>query len=376
MYPVSSAFLTQVRKSHQRRTRVLLRDPDGTGLLTLYPERDGYVTVDSRRDVRRSCDDLRLAPLLDGVDLIPSAPTDPLSPLLDNEVAIFAGVKLDDGTWEEVPIGVFGFQTITMQETRSGITLDVEDLADRSRLVTRAGWVAPYTISPGQDLALAVQLALRACWPRCPDLQVLATTTVAALAVFTEGAGDPWKDLCGLVAAYGMELFFDATGLPVLRNLPTPSSTSPTVSYTDGADAVLTSIKRSLTIADSSYNGVIVTGESTSGAAPVRAARWDTAGSSLLSPNRPKPLFYSSSQIVTQTQADLTADAMLPRVLGATESLSWSQVSNPAHDAWDLCRVQRSTVKADTYVLLDMVKIPLTAAQPMQAVGRSRQVWA
>lgn len=376
MWPVSAGFLTQVRKDHQRATRVVLRNPDGAGLLTLFPERDGYVTVDARRDVRRSCDDLRLSPLLDGVDLIPSVATDPLSPLLDNELAVYVSVRLDDGTWEEVPLGVFGFQTITMRETRSGITLDVEDLADRSRLVTRAGWVAPYTVSPGQDLALAVQFALRACWPRCPDLTVLATTTVAALAVFTEGAGDPWKDLCGLVAAYGMELFFDATGLPVLRNLPTPSSTNPTVSYTDGSDAVLTSITRSLTIADSSYNGVIVTGESTSGAAPVRAARWDTSGSTLLSPTRPKPLFYSSSQIVTQTQADLTADAMLPRYLGATEAVSWTQVANPAHDVWDLCRVARDTVKADTYVLLDMVKIPLTVKQPMQAVGRSKQVWS
>ena len=210
------------------------------------------------------------------MDLIPSAPTDPAVPLLDNEVAIFAGVKLDDGTWEG-PLGVFGFQTITMQETRSGITLDVEGPRGPvpPRDPRRLG--RPYTISPGQDLALAVQLALRACWPRCPDLQGTRDDDGRRAAVFTEGAGDPWKDLCGLVAAYGMELFFDATGLPVPGTSHAVVDVAPRCRTRTGRDAVLTSIKRSL------HRGLELQrrdrhGESTSGAAPVRAAQWDTAG--------------------------------------------------------------------------------------------------
>ena len=91
MYPVSSAFLTQVRKSHQRRTRVLLRDPDGTGPLTLYPERDGYVTVDSppRRTPVPRRPPPRAPPRRCGPD--PVRADRPAVPLLDNEVAIFAG---------------------------------------------------------------------------------------------------------------------------------------------------------------------------------------------------------------------------------------------------------------------------------------------
>lgn len=377
MWPVTDAYMTRVRGTHRRVIAATLRDPNGSDLITLQPNRGGSVTFDSRRDVRATCTDLTLASGVDGVDLIPEFGTDPTSPLTDNEVFIQSGVVLADGTTEWVPLGVFGFQEAAMVEDTNGVTVTLTDLADRSRLVTRSRWVAPYTIPAGTDLATAVSSALDTTWPAHPTLSAQATATIGALVTFTEGPdSDPWRDLCGLAAAHGMELYFDRLGVPTLRDLPQPASTDVVATYADGADAVLLSLKRSVSIAEGSYNGLVVTGESTSGAAPVRYVLWDSpAGPTTTPPERPRPAWYSSPMITTFAQVSATCAAMLPRYLGATELMSWTQIVNAAHDPWDLVRVTRGSVKADTEVLFDQVTIPFAASEPMTVVGRSRSVW-
>lgn len=377
MYPVSPEYLTAVRTTHARTTRATLRDPYGSDLLTLYVDRRASVTIDSRRDVRRTCTDLNLVPVA-GADLIPELAGDPTSPLTDNELFLESGVVLPSGVTEWVPLGVFGFQQCSIKEDDAGVRVALTDLADRSRLVTRSRWVAPYTIAAGTDLATAITAALDLAWPGHPDVQVGATASVDALVTFTEGPdSDPWRDLCNLAAGHGLELFFDAVGIPILRDLPQPSSASLDASYTDGDDAVLLTVDRALSTAEGSYNGLVVTGESTSGAAPVRSVRWDSPeGPTTVAPERPRPAWYSSPLITTQEQADRTCVARLPRYLGATELLSWTQLVNAAHDVWDLVRVERSAVKASADVLFDSVTIPLAASDPMSVVGRSRSIWA
>lgn len=377
MYPVTSAYMTRVRGTHRRVTAATLRDPLGSALVTLHPNRGGSVSFDARRDVRSSCSDLTLASGVDGVDLIPEFATDPTSPLTDNEVFIQSGVVLANGTTEWVPLGVFGFQEASMTEDTNGVTVTLTDLADRSRLVTRSRWVAPYTIPWGTDLATAISSALDTVWPAHPALVAQATAMIGALVTFTEGPdSDPWRDLCGLAAAHGMELYFDRLGIPTLRDLPQPASTDIVATYEDGTDAVLLSLKRSVSIAEGSYNGLVVTGESTSGAAPVRYVLWDSpTGPTTSPPERPRPAWYSSPMITTVTQAQSTCAAMLPRYLGATELLSWTQLANPAHDPWDLVHVSRPSLKADVDVLFDQVTVPFAAADAMTVVGRSRTVW-
>lgn len=377
MWPVSAELLERVRTTHRRVTEATLIDPTGGDLMTLYVDGRGSVSVDSRRDVRRGCSDLQLTPVA-GVDLIPEQGMDATSPLTDNEVVLRSGIVLADGTTEWVPLGVFGFQTCTIVEDANGVRVSLTDLADRSRLVTRSRWVAPYTIPASTDLADAVTDALDVAWPGHPEVRVEATATVGALVTFTEGPdSDPWRDLCGLASAHGLELFFNAEGIPVLRDVPAPSSANPDALYLDGDDAALLTLNRSLSIAEGSYNGLVVTGESTSGAAPVRSVLWDSPeGPSLTPPERPRPAWYSSPMIVTQEQADRTCLNRLPRYLGATELLSWTQLVNPAHDVWDLVRVERAAVKAAADVVFDSVTIPLGVADAMTVVGRSRSVWA
>ena len=374
MWPVSAGFQAAVCTSHRRTARAVMRDPNGTSLLTLYPM-GGEVSVDSRRDVRRTCTDLVLsnAP---GDDLIPSSSTSTLSPLTDNEVALFRGVVLPDGTTEEAPLGVFGFQNVEVEDNGDGVTVTLSDLADRSRIVTRSRWRAPFVVIAGTLLSEAIRNGLTVCWPAVPNLTYSADATVGALVVFTEGAdSDPWKDLCSLASAHGCELFFDAAGVPTIRALPTPSVSATALTYSDGPLSPITKIKRSLSIATGSYNGVIVSAESTSAATPYRGEWWDNDDPNT-APTRPRPLFFASPMIATADQAQATAQALLPKYLGATEILTWSQIPNPAIDVWDLIHVVHPAVKGDTYALVDSVTHPLAAAAEATVVGRSRQVWA
>ena len=80
MYPVSSAFLTQVRKSHQRRTRSSSATRTARAS-TAVPGAGRVRDRGLRRDVRRVLRTTSASrPSSTVCDLIPSAPTDPLSP--------------------------------------------------------------------------------------------------------------------------------------------------------------------------------------------------------------------------------------------------------------------------------------------------------
>lgn len=375
MQTVSTTFQATVLNSHTRRTRCVMRNPGGTDLITLTPNA-GEVSLDIRRDVRRTCTDLQLVNT-PNVDLIPAAATDTLSPLTDNEVAIFQSILLPTGVFEEVPLGVFNFQKVAVADLGTGgITVTLTDLADRSRIVTRSRWRTPFVIQGNTFLSDAITAGLTTCWAAVPPLSIQADRTVAALVVFSEGANsDPWKDLCKLAADHGCELFFDATGNPILRALPTPTSANIALTYTDGTGSPITSIIRSLSIADGdSYNGVIVSAESTSAVTPFRGEWWDNDDPSQ-PPARPRPLFVTSPIIASAAQAQSTAQALSPKYFGASEVLTWEQVSNPALDGWDLLHVVHPDVKGDTEVLLDAVTFPFPLGDTQKVTGRSRQVW-
>jgi hypothetical protein len=376
MYPVSAAFLTAVRSSHRRTFRAVLRDGSGNILQTVFPTSGGSVSVDSRRAVRRTCSDLVLVNLT-GTDYVPSTGTSPLSPLTDNEVALYRGVVIPaTGVTEEVPLGVFGYEASEAADSRGGLTVTLMGLTDRSRIVTRAKWRQPYPIAQGTDLASATNQALTKCWPANPGLVSSVVVPVSANVTFTEGGdSDPWKDLTELAVAHGCVLYFDPNGFPTLTVTPTPLSSQRVVSYTDGPTAVLLDVKRTLSIADGSYNGVIVTGESTSGSGPVRAEWWQNDDPTI-PPARPRPAFYTSAFLTTQAQCLSTAQSLLPRYVGATQIVSWSQVPNPAHDVWDVVGINRSSVKANADVVLDNLSVPLNASDPMTCLGRGQTVWS
>ena len=76
---------------------------------------------------------------------------------------------------------------------------------------------------------------------------------------------------------------------------------------------------------------------------------------------------------MTVAEAQEAARAELKKVIGASEKITWDQIVNPSHDAFDLVRVVRSPSGVDATLMLDAITIPLAPTATMNAIGRSRR---
>ena len=331
----------------------------------------GSVTADSRRSMMRDA-------------MITLAPEDGLSQddiydLLTTpgtELSVARGFELPDGTVVTAPLGVFVIDQLT--RIRAGANTGTELTAtcsDRSARISRARWTQPYQIAAGTALADAVNQALAFCWAGVEtaiDSSVMSDV-LGAQAVFQGGAdSDPWADVLGLAESFGYLIAFDALGIVRAQSVPVSAAGSPVFTFEVGATAIMTKQQRQL-LADQTYNGVIVTGESSAVDTPPRGEAWDTNPASptyLYGPLGAVPEFYSSPMITTQAQAETVAASMLAGVLGRTEQLSWEQIVHPGLCPLDVIAVQFPDGTSTLY-LLDSLTIPLTAADVMTAVARS-----
>jgi hypothetical protein len=369
MYPVSAAFLTAVRQAHTATTLVHVID-GATGNPTVVQPVDLEVTIDRTRDVRRTVSGTIADPT---GDLTP-ADADALLAPFGNELRMWRGVMFPAGTEETVPLGVFRLTDFTVNDGAGGVTIDIEG-ADRALVVQRNRWVDPYVITSGTPVEDAVADLLA---DRYPDVQTNFPTTgqTTPKVVLDAGAeSDPWRDARELFRAAGYELYFDADGIAVATAPPT-LDTNPTITYADGADAVLLDLSRQVSTAASVYNGVVAAGEGTELETPVRAEAWDddpTSPTYRYGPFGQVPLFYTSPLITTASQAQTAADSRLASILGASEQVEWGQIVNPALDAGDVLEITRASAGLDAVrIILDTVSIPLRAAEAMSGAGRRR----
>jgi hypothetical protein len=128
------------------------------------------------------------------------------------------------------------------------------------------------------------------------------------------------------------------------------------------------------TNANTTYNGVVVTGEGTSADTPVRAEAWDddpTSPTYRYGPFGEVPRFYSSPLITTEAQAQSAAESLLRKVTGVTEGLQWSFVTDPSVQAGDVAHVISSATRVNRIMIIDAVTIPLAVTGAMAAVGRT-----
>ena len=268
---------------------------------------------------------------------------------------------------------MFGFQTITMWETRSGITLDVEGPRGPvpPRDPRRLG--RPYTISPGRDLALAVQLALRACWPAAPTCGYSRRRRSPPSPCSPKGAGDPGR-ICAVSSprtgwSCSSTRPVSRPGTCLRRHRRRRTCRTRTVRRGAHVDQAVPPI------ADSSYNGVIVTGSRRR--VPRRCGR--RGGTRRVVAPVPEP----AQAPVLLLESDRDADAggphrgrdAAPRPRSDGEPVL---VSGEQPGARRVGPVPGAAVHGEGGHVRPPRhgEDPLTAAQPMQAVGRSRQVWA
>lgn len=414
MYPVTEEFKTQVRTSHTATIRAEVWQGDQK-LVSLEPV-DGQVDIDGRRSVRRTCS-LRVAVPGDtyALEEIPGTSTytditllyadyptmlsqvptyAQLAPagsyrtvLVDsgivpedaygfltpygNEIRLWRGIRLPDGTVEEVPLGVFVIVNVEVQEGASSTTVSVTG-SDRSLRISRAKWTEPYAIrSTITETALGELLLDR--WLDVDTSFTATGTTIGQATLGTESNADPWADALRLAQSAGHELYFDGNGVAVLEPTRDYDTASPDAVYLQDEEAMVLDITRSLN-ADDTYNGVIATGEGTGLDGVYRGEAWDDDPDSptyRYGPFGQVPRFYSSSLIANADQAQTAADSILSKGKGLTEQINWTQIVDPSLDVGDVVVVVNENTKVNRTLVLDRLTIPLDPSKPMAAVARA-----
>jgi hypothetical protein len=382
MYPVSARFLSAVQKSHVMKTRVDIYDVGNNEIIASPQVIGGDVTIDNRRMVRRQC-------TIDLVDndgtWVPRNSRSSTLLVFNREARIYRGVVFADGTEELVPLGVFSLTDVDITDTAEGVKITVTG-SDRSLRVAEAkftdhSFYIPDATAKETAIFNIIQSRYSAVIAQLP-----ATGQVTKLLYPTlDQSSDPWKEATAIASSAGMDLYFDEVGTLRMRPIPggsmvdgmwIPSAYSgkPVATYTADSNLVITQLQRKLSRTES-YNGVIYTGEGTNLTLGVIGTAWDDDPSS---PTYRKtygevPKFMSSPTILTVSEATVAARAELAKVIGATESLDWNQIVNPALDVYDVLEITRAKSGVALPFSIDAITIPLTPEGTMALVGKSRR---
>lgn len=81
----------------------------------------------------------------------------------------------------------------------------------------------------------------------------------------------------------------------------------------------------------------------------------------------------SSPLLTDATQGGVMATSELLKMLGATETLDFAIIPNPAHEAGDLVRAVRPLAKTDATCIIESLSIPLSVSRAMTIRTRERR---
>jgi len=323
-----------------------------------------------------------------------STDASPTVSLLDVEVAI-------DSTYNEmVSLGVFLITQVDITEsggtsgggasgsggsgngvtgsggtsTGGGLSVTLSGI-DLSYQISRNTWDEIFYVPAGTNYADAIEeiIANRAAGGLNFNFASTEHLTQSLFLFGTTQGNDAWQDAQDLATAIGYETYFDPNGVPVLRPIPNPSL-SPTVWVVeDTANPTMVSYTRSMTDA-TTYNKVIVQGESTGNAAPVTATAEDLDPASVTYTKGPYGVvttIFTSALIGTVDQAQQVADALLNLVKGASETVQIDMVPNPALEPGDVIAVYRTfngqKIIQGTF-LINSISTPLAPGQAQTLV--------
>lgn len=279
---------------------------------------------------------------------------------------------------EQVPLGVFVLTEVNVSDGSSGATMDLVGV-DRSIRVSKSLWIDPYPISASTNLGDAISLLLSDRWAEVEtDFQSTSQTVPAiVLGLQSGGSGqDPWQDALKLATAGGFDLYFDGDGIAVLMPTPDPSEQTPVEVYEEGPEAMVLDVSRRINT-DQTFNGVVVTGEGTNVATPVRVVAFDEDPASptyRYGAFGERPTFVSSPLITSTADGVAVATAQLAKVKGAEENVEWVQIADPSLDAGDVVEIRNTGTRLSKVVVLDKVSVPLTPAGTMKATARTVRV--
>lgn len=370
-YPVSAAFRAALADDHIVSVLAQVIDADNNVLATLNVV-GGSVTVDAERLVRREAGTLQIT----DQSLTPLQANDLLSPLNGYEIKLFRGVEFADGTTERVPLGVFGYTSVTLEDAGAGLVVTLDGLVDRSERIARARYATCQTFVNGTSVESAVQSIILAAWPNCP-FNTFPTTgkTMPSVSYGVEGDGDPWSDAVSIAEDKGYRLFFDQNGKLTMSAQILDVPDTGIVNY-GTTQLMVTALAKTWDTSDT-YNGVIAVGENSRLLIVPRAVVWDdvpTSPTYYLGDFGKRPRIYSSPLILTNADAAEAALVQLNKSKGLGEQLRWSQIVDPSLDVDDAVGITNADMSIAAVYLLSRITIPLSPMEPMTAEARVRRL--
>jgi len=370
MYPASGEFKTAILSDHIVVSKAEVWNQDSK-LLTLNVD-SGKVTVSVNSGVRRTCQ-VTLVTDRTTANLVPDSGFDTLAPF-GNELRLFRGVKFADGSIEYVPLGVFVMTDVAISDSNDGVSISITG-EDRSLIISRAKWTAPYQMVSG-TLEASLTAMLQNRWVDVQTAFVTTNVTVNQVVWGTESNSDPWQDSVYLAQLVGYDLYFDVLGVAVLRPFPSLDASTVVAKYHEGEGTLITSLDRNMSSKET-YNGVIYTVEGSQVATPIRVEVWDedtTSPTYRYGVFGDAPTFITTNLLSTEAEAIKAATALLDTYRGAQESINWDSIVDPTLDVNDVVYVKTNGSKTDRLVIIDELDIPMSPLASMGAKARTVRI--
>jgi len=351
MWTLSTAARIALTESHAMTARVAVYSPTN-GVYPDLPISGGQVTIDTTSQVRRT------ATLTVHPDFWPAKPTDLLAPY-GSEATIEYGIVLANGTIEWVPLGRFSLDETARDRPVSSSADVTVALVDRSQRVAEDRLDTPGQTTAGATCVAEIRRLIQETLGTSVTVTDLTGSTQVAPVMEIEK--ERWSDgVEKLADAIGAEVYFDRSGMAVIRPQPTLADQPVWIITTGPTDSNLLSVKEKLS-RTGVYNRVIASGQRTDGTAPVYAGVSDTDPNSPTRYGGPfgrKPRYYSSPLLTTVGQCTAAAAALLERVRGLGVQIQMEQLVNPALDGGDVILVVQDGIV--TTHIIDQVEVPLT----------------
>lgn len=354
MWPTTSRFSEVLLRPSRRwasKVEVLYA---GELVTTLSVVVDGSVEFDDVA-VRRSCSIRMVDPL--GI-LTPSSARDLLAPK-GTEIRLYRGLEVD-GSYEYVPLGVFGIVEPEVTAHGSGTQIRLKGF-DRVDAVRTRRFSAAYPIASGTPTYDAISdiVTSRLDVP----VRIAQTGNTTPEVVFDE-LSDPWDAVRKLAAADSLSAYFDQLGTLVVEPY---TEVGTGITYEPGSTSLLIDTSRVIR-SDTTYSGVIVKGEHPE-AGPFRSVLWDTDPASptyYLGPFGARPYGYASALIDTQVKADAAAATLLSRVTRMKQEVTIKTIGHPGHDIGDVVTVIDSNSRTNGSFVVVGGTVPLRPNGPIR----------
>lgn len=331
----------------------------------------GYITLDTTaeniRTITFSCLDENgfLTPVGNGGQLQPNG----------TEIKVGLGFIIE-GVPVLWPQGVYGVQE-TDVSTSAGSTdsgagnfpgpgpnLTITAI-DRSNRIAINLFEDTFTIPAGTPMDEAIELILESQAPWCVNPNITPTEFEVAQQVFSPG-DDPWQDIVAIAAAGGMVAYFDANGVLVVRPAPSLAGTPVSVALVDGPGQLCLSVT-GIFSNNPGYNGVTVVNTSSAGSGGVETqlsgSAFDMNPASptyALGPYgmRPAPP-VTVTTATTSAQCKTMAQALLPQVLGMSNSVVADNIPVPQLEAYALVYIQNGASEINETMILQQATLYL-----------------